>query len=256
MNILITGAFGTIGGEFTRRYLEMGHEVTGIDNNEWALVAYPEHERLNKVLGDFANVSGEFDLIIHCAAYKHIEVIENNKQSAFENNITKTDYLYKYVKGPVLFISTDKAVEPSSYYGVTKQVGEELTRNYYGVVARLGNVMNSTGSVIPKWEEAIRKGEPIPITDFKMTRYMLPVDEVVDRVIRLYEKAKTKQTIIPEMGKPITLRSLFKKFLKTKGLKDYPVKIIGFREAEKKHEQLKWDNEIVVYKDKYGEIVQ
>jgi UDP-N-acetylglucosamine 4,6-dehydratase len=256
MRILVTGYAGTIGGEFTRRYLEMGHEVTGVDNNEWATVVYPEHRNLTKILGDFSNISGEFDLIIHCAAYKHIELIEHNRRSAFENNVVKTEFLYDYIKAPILFISTDKAVEPSSYYGVTKQMGEETTKKYGGVIARLGNVMNSTGSVIPKWEQAVAENKPIPITDFSMTRYMLPVEDMVDKIIRLQEYAKKGQVIIPEMGRPIKLKTLFKRFLETKGLEDYPVKIIGFREAEKKYEQLKWADERVVYKDKYGEIVQ
>ena len=254
MKILVTG-MGTIGNEFIKQLLERGDEVTAVDNNEWAVASYPDHPKLKKHLSDFFRIGGRFDLVIHTAAYKHVDLIEKNKKAAYYNNIGATYWLYRETKGSkILFISTDKAVEPKSYYGETKQEGERLTYKHGGIVARLGNVLASSGSVIPKWEKCIEDSQPIPITDWKMTRYFIPVDKAVDKILKLWKIAKPKQVIIPDMGKPIALKKIFKQVLAKHHLWRYPTEIIGKRKGEKLHEKLHWKDEKLVKRNDYGKI--
>lgn len=256
MNILITGAFGTLGSEFVKQLLDRGDTVTGIDNNEWAVASYPDRDGLTKVLGDFDTIWGPYDLLIHCAAYKHVDLIENNRLAGSENNVEKTRRLYNHIAAPILFISTDKAVEPSSYYGATKQEGEALTKNFNGVIARMGNIMGSSGSVIPKWERAIVDNVPLTITDWGMTRYMQPVDNLVEKILALYPHAKPGEVIIPEMGPPLSLKDVVYSVLDRHSLPhDYPTVSVGMRPGEKLHEKLLWDWETAVYTDTNGIIV-
>lgn len=255
--ILITGFAGSIGGEFTRQLLQAGKEVVGVDNNEWAVAQFENHPKLTKRLMNCKDITGTFDLVIHCAAYKHVDLVENNQDSGLENNVMVTRELFKNVRfSKFLFMSTDKTVEPASFYGWTKHEGEQMTKEHGGIVARLGNILASTGSVIPRWERCIDEGIPLPVTDPKMTRYMIPVDEAVFKMLKLLRKAKPGQVIIPEMGEPIVLSDLIKKVLEKKGLKDYPIDIIGLRPGEKINEKLKWDYEKTILSNKYGEIVE
>jgi len=253
---LITGGAGTLGSEFAKQLLEKGEEVLVVDNCEWAIAQLFDHPKLIKRLSDFSTISGKYSKIIHCAAYKHVDLIENNQDEALLNNVVKTKKLYdNCVTNKLLFISTDKAVEPESYYGQTKQRGEELTRDYDGVIARLGNIMASSGSVIPKWEKCIEEGNPLPITDPKMTRYMIPVDRAVRFILNLLHKTKPGQIIIPEMGEPIGLIDLAQRVCDKKGV-ELNYEVIGLRPGEKIHEKLKWDNEQLIYKNKCGGVYE
>lgn len=263
---LCTGFAGTIGGEFTTRLLGEGWEVTGVDSNEWGVAAFPDHPRLTKKLGDFAYAKGKWDLIVHCAAYKHVDLIEANQEEALYNNYAKTARLLGQVQGKFLFISTDKAVEPVSFYGKTKKLGEEIARMHGGIVARLGNVMGSTGSVIPKWEAAIERGEPLPVTDPEMKRWMIPAEEAVAKVMALLEHAAPGDTIVPEMGAPKDLTDLIDETLKAKGYAplgslDGPqykpgIRLIGKRPGERLEERLLWEQEQVIYTDQNGIIAR
>lgn len=258
---MVTGFAGTVGSEFVRQLLADGWEVEGIDNSEWAVAAFPDMGGLEKRLGDFASVKGEFGLVIHCAAYKHVDLIESNLDQAYANNVAKTESLYQNVTGPVLFISTDKAVEPASFYGSTKMEGEVITKARGGVTARMGNIISSSGSVIPKWEAAFEKGLPLPITDPAMTRYMITAGQAVSRILALYPKASPGDVIIPEMGSPRSLVGIAESVLEAKGLtreqaRAYPKETIGRRPGEKTHEKLKWDDEETVYQDLNGIIAR
>jgi len=256
--ILITGFGGTIGGEFTRQLLAKGKEVVGVDNNEWAVAQFEDHPNLTKRLMNCKDITGNFDLVIHCAAYKHIDLIETNQDSGLENNVMVTRELLNNVKfNRFLFMSTDKTVEPSSFYGWTKHEGEQMVKDAGGIVARLGNILASTGSVIPRWEKCIDDGTPLPVTDPKMTRYMIPVDEAVSKMLKLLRNAKPGQVIIPEMGDPIKIEDLVHEVLLKHGKDDsYPCKIIGMRPGEKLDEKLKWDYEKTIFSNKHGEIVE
>lgn len=245
MNILCTGFAGTLGSAFTRYLLEQGHTIIGVDNNEWAVAAFPDHERLTKFLGDFGDTTrmNGFDAVIHCAAYKHVDLGESNTVRFCDNNIAKSSKLFDMAQGSdakILLISTDKAVEPISTYGFTKALCERLCWHWGGQVARLGNILSSNGSVIPLWEKQIADKEPITITDPAMTRYVIEADEAVKQIWDGFLRGDT--LIIPEMGEPKPLLSILDEVLLAHGEPlDHPTKIIGLRPGEKMHEKLKWD---------------
>ena len=247
MKILITGGAGSIGKAFARM-LHKDHKIIVIDSNEWAVAElkkdFPEME---VILGDFANYDFYHnpDLVIHAAAFKHVNLGEENPEAFIENNIIKTMDFFKACNErgtDFIFISTDKAVRPISLYGSTKYIGEKLTYYYGGVVARLGNVIGSSGSFIPIWEKCIREERPIPITDEKMVRYFIEEMDAVSQIWALYHQGE--RTIIPIMEK-VRLLDMLSKVLKKHGyesVNDYTpgVEIIGIRPGEKIEEELEW----------------
>lgn len=246
MNILITGGAGSLGRAFAI-HLMLKHNVYIIDNNEWALTeAKRELEDCCFQLGDFASIKSliGYDAVIHCAAYKHVELGESSIIAFIENNINKTKDLFRIAQMDgcrILFISTDKAVEPVSLYGYTKAIGEYLAKYYEGSVARLGNILNSSGSVIPIWEKAIADKKPLPITDMKMVRYYCEDKEAVKDIWNQFKQGD--KLCIPKVKK-ITMPEMIKIVLEKHGLPlDYPIEIIGVRPGEKLEEKLAWDKE-------------
>jgi FlaA1/EpsC-like NDP-sugar epimerase len=245
VKVIITGFAGTVGDAFTKHLLRDKHTVIGIDNNEWAVASYPDYKNLTKVLGDFSEYADECDLLIHCAAYKHVDLLESNPSAAHGNNVERTTILYGNIQGgQILFISTDKSVEPSSEYGESKKAGEALTKECGGVIARMGNILGSTGSVIPRWEACLEKGEPLPITDLRMRRWLIPANVAVGKIMAILPHAKPGDVIVPEMGSPVALSDMVADFLKKHGKpKNYPTREIGMRPGEKLEEKLFWDHE-------------
>lgn len=247
--ILITGAGGTVGLAFTEYLLEKGNNVIGIDNNEWAIAEYrKKFPQATAILGDFVNYKfykEPVDVVIHCAAYKHVEIGEGNVESLIDENINKTARLFEraYRYGAdVIFMSTDKAVEPISAYGFTKALGEKLCKRYNGTVCRCGNILSSSGSVIPLWEKAIAEGRKIPITDPRMMRYVIEADDAVKQIWTSFLKGN--KLIIPKCKK-IKLMEMLDKVLASCDLtiEDVETEQIGIRPGEKLEEKLRWDSE-------------
>lgn len=254
MTVLITGGAGSLGKAFVR-LLHNKHNVIVVDNNEWACAAlqseFPDVTVLMKDFEKYRFDDNPADVVIHCAAYKHVDLGELNPHSFIENNVTKTGKLFALCQQfnvDILFISTDKAVEPISTYGFTKALGERLAWHYGGKVARLGNILNSSGSVIPVWEQAIEEKKPIRITDERMTRYLI---EDIDAVSQIWDGyLKGKRLIIPHMDEPVRLLDILLQVFQRHGYKeaaDYEpgALIIGMRPGEKLHEKLRWDSELV-----------
>lgn len=254
MNVVITGGAGSLGTAFVR-YLHTKHDITVVDNNEWACAAlqaeFPNITVLMKDYEKYRFDENPADVVIHCAAYKHVNLGESNPHSFIENNVTKTGKLFALCQQfnvDILFISTDKAVEPISTYGFTKALGERLAWHYGGYVARLGNILNSSGSVVPVWEQAIADKKPIRITDENMTRYLI---EDIDAVAQIWKGyVAKKKLIIPIMDEPVRLLDILQQVLARHGYPeaaDYEpgALIIGMRPGEKLHEKLRWDHEIM-----------
>lgn len=235
--ILITGGAGTLGRAW-KKYL--GDDCVCVDSSEWAVA-----EDKGCYLGDFVEypLLG-IDTVIHCAAYKHINLAEENPDPFVVNNIIKTRQLFRrcYAKGiKVLFVSTDKAVEPISLYGYTKAIGEEMSKQYGFTVARLPNIIGSSGSVIPLWEKQIAEGKPLTITDPSMIRHFCNVDEAVREI---WERFLTGEKLIIPKSEKISLNTLVQKTLDKHGIKQpYLYEIIGIRGREKMVEKLRWDYE-------------
>ena len=246
MNILITGGCGSLGKEFVK-YLKDFNSITVIDNNEWAVAEFQKQFTCKIILEDFSEWKYDqdpCDAIIHCAAYKHLPLGEENPNSFIDNNIIKTRKLFAEAyknNVDILFISTDKAVEPCNLYGHTKAIGEKLCTHYNGSVARCGNFIGSSGSVIPVWEKCLKDNAPLPVTDLEMKRFIIDPKDAARKIWAGFIAGK--KLIIPEM-KEVKLTHLIQTVLKLhrKPL-DYPIKIIGRRKGEKMTEKIRWDHE-------------
>lgn len=244
--VLITGGAGSLGRGFVQ-LLSKTHAVTVVDSNEWAVAElrslFPE---VRVILGDFVTVGGYFDYIIHAAAYKHVNLGEEQVPAFIDTNLSKTVSFYGQVTTPnLLYISTDKAVEPISTYGATKMIAERLTWSSGGKVARLGNILNSSGSVIPIWEQAIAAGDPIPITDTRMVRYFIEVDDAASYIWKQF--TGSSNLIVPPMQQ-VPLTELLDKVLLKHGFSSLAAygpgtKTIGLRPGEKLEEKLFWPGE-------------
>lgn len=261
MNALITGGAGSLGRAFTRMLLSHGHSVTVCDSSEWAVAemrnALPD---ASYWLGSFEDypLSGSEDAIIHAAAYKHADLGESMPAQYVTNNLTRTVEFYSNVRNTlarVLYVSTDKAVEPIGTYGATKMLAEALTREIGGSVARLGNVLSSSGSVIPAWEAQIAAKQPVTITDERMARYVIDAEDAVNQVWN--EFLKGRKLIIPKMGPPVRILDMLAEVLLRHGYADPGdygpgVAVTGMRPGEKLSEKLTWDNEAEVGRIEYS----
>lgn len=239
---------GSLGKAFVR-YLKDAHELIGYDNSEWAVAEFKqEFPDVDIRLGDFTNWNIKKDPvkgIIHTAAYKHVNLGEVNVDAFIDNNINKTRELFceaTMLGTSIVFISTDKAVEPISLYGYTKAIGEYITNQYGGTVVRCGNFISSSGSVIPTWEKAIAEGKPIPITHLDMKRFVIDVDDAAKQIWD--GLLKGEKLIIPKC-KEVGIMELLKEVLKKHKLteEDVSVDFIGIRDGEKLQEKLMWDKE-------------
>lgn len=250
MNITLLGGAGSLGQAFIR-LLNDNHTLTVVDNNEWAVAAIRDsYPNVRFKLCDMASYSpsGE-DVVVILAAYKHVDLGEANPSCFIRNNVTALmDLLGRLKTERVLYISTDKAVEPISVYGYTKALAEALVAEYGGSNARLGNIIGSTGSVIPVWERAIEQKDPIKVTDERMSRYLIEDYEAANQV--WHEFLAGKKRIIPKMEAPKRIMDILTEVLKRHGYErpeDYApgVEIIGMRPGEKLAEKLLWDREEV-----------
>jgi FlaA1/EpsC-like NDP-sugar epimerase len=248
MTILITGIAGSLGRAFAN-LLKDEHTIFGIDNHEQSIVEF-QHDfpGIKVMLEDFGEWKFDqdpCDLVIHCAALKHLPLGEDNINSFLDTNIISTRKLfaeaYKH-NADIIFISTDKAVEPQSLYGYTKAIGEYLATKYNGYISRSGNLLNSNGSVIPFWEKAIRENKPIRITDFRMKRWVIETPEAAKQI---WEGYCNKQKLIICECEELKLGELLNKVLELHNIKleDYKpgIEVIGNRFKEKLEEKLKWD---------------
>jgi len=251
MKILITGACGTWGTEFVKQ-LKDRHEIIGIDNTEKAVADFRrQFPKIKMHLMDFVDWDFEkdnVDVTVHLAAYKHIDLAEVNVDSCISNNITKTSKFFKNANDSgvkILFISTDKAVEPISVYGLSKTLGERLAWQYGGQVARSGNIIGANGSVIHIWRDCVKNELPICVTDMKMKRYFIEVEDAVRISWDGFLKGK-KLTIVDVGGKRL-LKDIINDVLAESGktIETYKpgIQIIGKRPGERLEDKIRWDDE-------------
>lgn len=243
MVIMITGIAGTVGRAFAE-LLSPIHKVIGVDHNETNVARLKADMPDIKVLtGDFSAVDlRHVDLVIHLAAMKHIDLCEENPASCIMNNVIRPYELFieaQIHECDVLFMSTDKAVEPTSVYGYSKALIEAMVLSRGWAVARSGNVLNSNGSVFSIWDKAIEEGKPIKVTHKDMHRYFISPENLVKRIWKLYLDGE--RLIIPEMDIDAKLMDILEIKLKQKGhdIKNYPIEFIGLRPGEKLREKLR-----------------
>jgi len=246
-NIFITGITGSLGKAFVD-LLKDDYEITGIDHNENSVAKFQrDYPDIKIHYGDFrsSDLTGQ-DVLIHLAAMKHIDICEENAIECIRNNVIKTLELFEHAKSTrakILFMSTDKAVEPTSNYGYSKALMEAAARELGGAFARSGNITASNGSVLNIWDEAIKNNEPVKITHRDMRRYFITAPNLAKRI---WEKFLAgEKVIIPEMDREVSLYNLALAKLRHYG-KDretYPIQFIGLRPGEKLEESLMWERE-------------
>jgi FlaA1/EpsC-like NDP-sugar epimerase len=247
MKIFITGITGTLGQAFVD-YLAPNHSITGIDHNEERVAALQSaYPNIRVKLGDFDDVdfsTDKPDVVLHLAAFKHIDLAEDNPSAAILNNVIKTYNLFQNAHRngvKILFMSTDKAVEPCSVYGYSKALMERMALELGGVFIRSGNILSSNGSVLDLWDKSIEKGEPLKLTHQDMQRFFISPENLAKRAWQLYLSGE--KTIIPEMDMNITLLELAETRLREHGLsiETYPIVFTGLRKGEKLREKLRED---------------
>lgn len=258
--ILITGGAGSIGSELVRQ-LTKQNKVFILDNNETGVVETVEEWKgktwINGRVGDIRDektvedVFSDFkpQVVFHAAALKHVSPAESYPREYVDTNIIGTLNVIKYAKKwecleKFVFISTDKAVQSTSIMGATKRLGEIITRNQgKGFVAvRFGNVLGSRGSIIPLWQKQINKGEPLKVTDERMTRFMMTIPQAVALVIHAATTGKGGEIFVMDMGEKVNVLELAKGIIKaSKHPGNY--EIIGMRPGEQLTETLMFAEE-------------
>ena len=252
--ILIPGGGGSIGSELVRQ-LAPKNKIYILDNNETAAFDLTEEMKLKSYwvecrIGDIRNretikdVFSDFkpEYVFHAAALKHVTPGEISPIEYINTNILGTYNLLDYSKRwecveKFIFISTDKVVNASSIMGATKKVAEIMVKNAGFTAVRFGNVLGSRGSVIPLWQGQIDRGEPLTVTDEKMQRFFMTIQEACELVIEAAEAGSGGEIMILDMGKEVNVLSLAKDILAKSG-KEVGIKMIGMRPGETLNERL------------------
>ena len=275
--VLITGAGGSIGSNIVYQLIKTKFKkLILVDNSEFNLYSLSnkidKNININFNLINFNNKSdikkiltnNKVDIVFHSAAFKHVPLIENNPFSAIRNNFLDTFEFMKLItqyKVPnFCLISSDKAVRPTNIMGASKRLSELAlsyldnlkSHNTYFCSVRFGNVINSSGSVKPLFQNQIDNNLPLTLTHKKIIRYFMTIEEAANLVLNTIKISKGGEIFLLDMGEPIKLYDLAKlmiqfsgKSIKKNGYGDIEIKIIGIRDGEKLYEELLIDEKSV-----------
>ena len=277
--VLITGAGGSIGSELSRQLLSGGAErlyLFGHGENSIVQIYRELHVLQQEGVGEKATVvpiigdmkdkeyvryiirKTHADVIFHCAAYKHVPMMEENPVAVIENNVFGTkNLLDAAIESNVqrfVLISTDKAVSPVSVYGASKMLCEKLVLQYAKKAAsnqkfmfvRFGNVLGSRGSILPLFQQQIKCGGPVTVTDKDMERFFMTIPEACSLVLETGGVGENSRSYLLDMGEPLKIIDMAEQIIRFSGLepgKDIEIKIIGAREGERVYEPLWLDEE-------------
>jgi FlaA1/EpsC-like NDP-sugar epimerase len=270
--ILITGGAGSIGSEIVRQIIPFNPEkIIIVDQAESPLydleLEIREHFHLNNfetVIGDISKqerIRRVFDafhpqIVFHAAAYKHVPLMENNPSESILTNVYGTkvvaDLAHQFNAEKFVMISTDKAVNPTSIMGATKRIAEiycqslnQVSSTHF-ITTRFGNVLDSNGSVIPRFKKQIEEGGPVTVTHPDITRYFMTIPEACQLVLEAGAMGQGGEVFIFDMGKSVKIVDLAEKMIKLSGLdlgKDIQIVFTGLRPGEKIYEELLNDSE-------------
>ncbi|MEM6915389.1 MAG: nucleoside-diphosphate sugar epimerase/dehydratase, partial [Verrucomicrobiota bacterium] len=278
--ILVSGAGGSIGSEICRQLIPFQPEaVVLFEISEFHLFeverelkarAEEAGVQLIAVAGDVRRAdqlrramqqAGGVDLFYHAAAYKHVDLMERNPVSCFQNNVVGTEVAASVAEeegvSDFVLISTDKAVRPTSLMGASKRLAERLLierpvgKTSFRAV-RFGNVLGSNGSVVPIFREQIAKGGPVTVTSDSVTRYFMTIPEAVELVLAAGAVHEDRRIFVLEMGEAVRIDSMARRMIELSGFipdVDIPVVYTGLKPGEKGYEELLTDDENVVRTD-------
>jgi FlaA1/EpsC-like NDP-sugar epimerase len=278
--VLISGAGGSIGSELCRQILQVGpKQLLLLDHSEYGLYAIESELRaqlnanpqlkteLIPLLGNVRDAERletiftkwKINTVYHAAAYKHVPLVEHNPSEGLQNNVLGTLNLAQAAKkhhtANFVLISTDKAVRPTNVMGATKRFAElvlqalanqENSGTCFSMV-RFGNVLGSSGSVVPLFREQIKAGGPVTLTHAEVTRYFMTIPEAAQLVIQAGAMAKGGEVFVLDMGQPVKIYDLAKRMVELSGLSvknpetgsgDIEIVITGLRPGEKLYEEL------------------
>ncbi len=277
--VMVTGAGGSIGSELVRQiFAFLPQKILLVDNSEFGLFEiHREMEsqvkspvmnlELVPLLADVQDSARmkafmqehQVTVVLHAAAYKHVRMVQENAAVGIQNNIWGTKSVAEAAiacaVGLFIFISTDKAVRPTSVMGASKRVAEMVVqaladtkgcKTVFAIV-RFGNVLGSTGSVIPLFREQIAKGGPVLVTDPEVTRFFMLITEAAQLVIQAGAMANRAEVFLLDMGEPIKILNLAETMIELAGLTrkteetpdgDIEINFIGLRDGEKLYEEL------------------
>lgn len=269
--ILVTGAGGSIGSELCRqlsrfqprRIILLGRGENRIYHIERELKEKAPHVRyLPRIanITDAARIREIFetlqpDLVFHAAAHKHVPLVEENVGESIINNILGTkvmaDHAHEFGVERFVMVSTDKSVNPTSMMGCTKQMAERYCQaighnsKTAFISTRFGNVLGSAGSVVPLFQEQIRRGGPITITDKRMTRYFMTIPEASQLVVQAASMGEGGEIFVLEMGEPVKILDLAQDLIRLAGHAPDSIEIVekGMRPGEKLYEELYYGDE-------------
>lgn len=284
--VLVSGAGGSIGAELARQVAALGPaQLTLFDNSEFNLYSidmelaerFPEVPR-RALIGDVRDARrvgrllGEAtpDLVFHAAAMKHVPLVEHNPVEGIHTNVLGTRNMAEACRrsgvATMVLISTDKAINPPNVMGASKRLAEsycqalDLLRQGSGqgtrfVTVRFGNVLGSTGSVVPLFQRQLAHGGPLTVTDPEMTRYFMTIREAVELVLQASALGNDSppeeagRIYVLDMGEPVKIVDLARQMIRLSGLrpdKDIQIVFTGLRPGEKMHEELFHDGEPLI----------
>lgn len=270
--ILVTGAGGSIGSELCRQVMAQNpSQLLILDNSEFNLYkiemelneqfpSIPLMVSLTNIVDRVAidRVFHEFrpEIVFHAAAYKHVPMLESQVRVAVQNNIIGTQQVVEASVAvdvaKFILISTDKAVNPSNIMGATKRVAEIYCQNLNArvttqfVTVRFGNVLGSVGSVVPLFQEQLKKGGPLTVTHPEMKRYFMTIPEACQLILQAMANGRGGEIFVLDMGEPIKISYLAEQVIRLAGKepgKDVEIQYVGLRPGEKLYEELFHDAE-------------
>lgn len=271
--IMVTGGGGSIGSELCRQIARfMPEKLIVVDiyennafdlqnelydkfpdlNTEIVIASVRDRERMREIFGKYKPY-----MVFHAAAHKHVPLMEDNPSEAVKNNVFGTYNTAccanEFEVKKFVLISTDKAVNPTNVMGATKRVCEmivqamqTISKNTEFVAVRFGNVLNSNGSVVPRFKTQIKNGGPITVTHKEITRFFMTIPEAAQLVLQAAAYAKGGEIFVLDMGEPVKIYDLAVNLIKLSGLRpdvDIKIKITGLRPGEKLYEELLMNEE-------------
>ena len=270
--VLVSGAGGSIGSELCRQILKYNPStLVCLDLSEFALYTLEQEMSALKNTVDFVYLTGDVkhrqrvkevlaqyqpSVVFHAAAYKHVPLMENgNVWEALSNNVIGTYTLAQSCieagAAKFVLISTDKAVNPTNVMGASKRLAEMVCQGLQGalgtrfVIVRFGNVLGSSGSVIPKFREQIAQGGPVTITHPDITRYFMSIPEAAQLVMQAGLMGEGGEIFVLDMGEPVKIAALAADMIRLSGLQidEISIEYVGLRPGEKLYEELLADDE-------------